>query len=83
MRNVVFRPRLEQMQASLKAHDAEVASLRREGLTRALSTLEVERLFALSFALEQLGQNFADLARCLEEFGKGGRQRGGGEQLGG
>jgi uncharacterized membrane protein YccC len=71
-------PPLEPVQASLTAHDAEVASLRSEGLTRALSTIEVERLFALCFALEQLGQNFADLARCVEEHAKGNGGQGGG-----
>jgi len=74
-------PPLEPAQASLTAHDAEVAALRSEGLTRTLSTIEVERLFALCFALEQLGQNFADLARCVDEYAKGGRQGGGGGRL--
>ena len=73
-------PPLDPVQASLTAHDAEVAALRSEGSTRALSTIEVERLFALCFALEQLGQNFADLARCVEEYAKGdGGEAGGGE----
>ena len=74
-------PPLEPVQASLRAHDAEVAALRSEGLTRALSTIEVERLFALGFGLEQLGQNFADLARCVEEHAKGNGGQGGGERF--
>jgi uncharacterized membrane protein YccC len=64
-------PALEPVQALVNAHDAEVATLRRDGLTLALSTIEVERLFALCFALEQFVQNFADLARCVEEHAKG------------
>jgi len=56
------------VEASLKAYEAEIASLRSEGLTRALSTGEVERLFALGFALEQLCANFADLAQRLQEY---------------
>jgi len=28
----------------------------------------VERLFALGFALEQMHQNFRDLARCVTDF---------------
>jgi hypothetical protein len=46
--------------------------LRREGLTRPLSTAEVERLFALGFALDQLFQNAGDLARRIEEYSTGG-----------
>ncbi len=41
-----YPPPLEPMQASLTAHDAEVAALRSEGLTRPLSTIKVERLAA-------------------------------------
>jgi len=41
--------------------------LRREGLTRPLSTAEVERLFAL----DQLFQNAGDLARRIEEYSTG------------
>ncbi len=68
-------PPLEPVEAALKAFDAEVASLRSEGLTRPLSTGEVERLFALGFALEQLSQNFADLARCVDDYAQGGGGR--------
>ncbi len=64
-------PPLEPVEASLKAYDAEVASLRSEGSTRVLSTGEVERLFALGFALEQLCQNFADLAQRAQEYARG------------
>ena len=68
-------PPLEPAEGALKAFDAEVASLRREGLTRPLSTAEVERLFALGFALEQLSQNFADLVRCVDDYAQGGGGR--------
>ena len=46
---------------------SEVASLRVEGLTHSLSISDVERLFALGFALEQLHQHFSDLERCVHE----------------
>jgi hypothetical protein len=36
-------------------------------LTRTLTLEWVERIFALGFALDQLGQNFNDLARCVAE----------------
>jgi hypothetical protein len=45
-----------------------LTSLRREGLTRTLSSREVERLFALGFALEQFQEHVRDLARCIEEW---------------
>ena len=70
-------PPLEPVEGSLQSFDSEIAALRTEGLTRALSTGEIERLFALGFALEQLRQNFSDLARCVQELagdaGGGGR----------
>jgi uncharacterized membrane protein YccC len=61
-------PSLDSVEASLTAYDAAVTALRNEGLTRGLSSTDVERLFALGFALEQLQQNFADLARCVKEY---------------
>jgi uncharacterized membrane protein YccC len=64
-------PPLEPVEASLKANQIEVESLRSEGLTRPLSTSEVERLFALGFALEQLCRNFADLAQRVREYSQG------------
>ena len=57
--------------AALQACDSEIAALRREGLTRPLSTAEVERLFALGFGLDQLFQNAGDLARRIEEYSTG------------
>jgi uncharacterized membrane protein YccC len=65
-------PPLEQVDASIDEYESEVALLRSEGLTRPLSTGEVERLFALGFALEQLRRNFADLAPCLQELARSG-----------
>ena len=61
-------PSLQSAEASLKAYGLAINSLRNEGLTRALSNSEVERLFALSFALEQLHHNLIDLARCVREW---------------
>ena len=64
-------PSLQAVEASLQAFDAAVSALRGEGVTRSLSSGEVERLFALGFALEQLHRNFADLARCVQEYARG------------
>jgi hypothetical protein len=55
------------VEVGLKAHTSEIASLRAEDLTHSLSISEVERLFALGFALEQLHQHFSDLERCVHE----------------
>jgi uncharacterized membrane protein YccC len=68
-------PPLEPVEAALEAHESEIAALRKEGLTRPLSTAEAERLFALGFALEQLRGNFADLAQIVQERARGGGGR--------
>jgi hypothetical protein len=60
-------PPLDRVTTALEAYASAIAVLRNQGLTRSLSSSEVERLFALGFALEQLHRNFADLARCVEE----------------
>jgi uncharacterized membrane protein YccC len=60
------------LDAAFDRHDAEIAALRREGSTRDLSADEVERIFALGFALDQLRRNFADLDRCVSEFAQAG-----------
>ncbi len=66
-------PPLAPAYAALTAFDSEVVALRSEGLTRALSTDEVERLFALGFALDQLFRDFADLAQRVQEYAQGAR----------
>jgi uncharacterized membrane protein YccC len=63
-------PPLDPTQAALAAYTSEIAALRREGLTRTLSSAEMEHLFALGFALDQLHHNFADLNRCVQEWAR-------------
>ena len=60
-------PALDAVDAALAAYTAEIESLRSEGVTRALSGGELEQLFALGFALDQLRRNFTDLQRCAQE----------------
>jgi uncharacterized membrane protein YccC len=60
-------PPLDAMDATLQAYMSEVVSMRREGLTRALSIEDAERVFTLAFALEQLYRNLSDLGRCVRE----------------
>jgi hypothetical protein len=61
-------PPLEVTDAALKSYAAEIEALRREALTRSLSAEDVERLFALGFALEQIRNNLQDLERCVAEW---------------
>jgi uncharacterized membrane protein YccC len=60
------------LDAAFDRHDADLAALRRERLTRDLSADAVERIFALGFALDQLRRNFADLDRVVGEFAQPG-----------
>ena len=61
-------PPLDAVETALDAYAAEIAALRRQGLTRSLPGDEAERFFALGFALEQMHNNFKDLERCVAEW---------------
>lgn len=50
------------------AYNDTIAGLRGDGVTRALSGADVERVFGLGFALEQTCRNLADLAARVREF---------------
>jgi hypothetical protein len=54
-------PLLDAVEATFDGYAAEIAALRREGLTRGLPGDAGERLFAPGFALEQLRRDFKDL----------------------
>ena len=56
------------MDGALAAYAAEIAALRREGVTRTLSGNAMESLFALGFAFDQMRNNFRDLERCVAEW---------------
>ncbi len=60
-------PSLDAVESALGAFAAEVAALRRDGLTRSLPGDEAERFFALGFALEQMHGNLKDLERCVAD----------------
>jgi uncharacterized membrane protein YccC len=68
-------PTLAPVLASLQQYADEMAALRSEGITRGLSSGDVERVFALGFALEQLHRNFLDLERCVRATGRSARRR--------
>jgi hypothetical protein len=63
-------PPLDAFEAALAAYVAEVEAVRSEGLTAPLTSTEVEPVFALGFALEQLHQNFIDLRRCVQDYAR-------------
>jgi uncharacterized membrane protein YccC len=61
-------PSLAAIETALAAYAAEVAAIRRDGLTRSLSGEAAESFFALGFALEQMRSNLKDLERCVAEW---------------
>jgi uncharacterized membrane protein YccC len=69
-------PPLGAVETALAPYGAEIAALRSEGLTRGLPGSDVERIFALGFALEQLHRNFLDLERCVRDAARASRRRG-------
>jgi uncharacterized membrane protein YccC len=60
-------PALDAVERALEAYDAALALARRDGRLRELPSDAVERVFAVGFALDQLRENFVDLARCVDE----------------
>jgi uncharacterized membrane protein YccC len=63
-------PPLDAFDAALAGYTAAVEAVRSEGLTRPLTSNELEPVFALGFALEQLRQNFIDLRRCVHDYAR-------------
>ena len=60
-------PALGDVETALGAFTSALDALRRDGLPQNLSAAEVEQIFALGFAFEQLHREFDDLARCVRE----------------
>ena len=65
---------LKPVEAELQPYSSEMAALRSEGATRELASSDVERIFALGFALEQLYRNFLDLERCVRDCARTARR---------
>jgi hypothetical protein len=63
-------PPLDAVDTDFHGYEAEIAALRREGLTRDLPGDAVERFFALGFALDQLHSDFRDLEQCVREYAR-------------
>jgi hypothetical protein len=66
-------PPLEPTKEALAAYNSEIRALHQNWLTRTLSIGELEQLFTLGFALEQMQRNFADLERCVQEWARPSR----------
>jgi uncharacterized membrane protein YccC len=63
-------PPLDDADLAFDGYAAEIAAIRREGLTRALPGDALEHLFTLGFALEQLHQHFRDLKQWVTEWAR-------------
>jgi len=68
LRNSVNPPVIDPVQFALQGYAEEVASVRRDGLIRALPGDIAERFYAVGFTLEQMRQNLGDLDRCIAEW---------------
>jgi uncharacterized membrane protein YccC len=56
------------IEAAFENFGSTLEKLRKNGMTRSLTVEEVERLFALGFAFDQMRRNLADLERCGTEW---------------
>jgi len=61
-------PPLDRVEAALAAHDAEVAAMRGEGLTRDLPDEGAEQFFALGFVLQQAQGTLRELQARVTEW---------------
>jgi uncharacterized membrane protein YccC len=65
-------PDLAPVHQALTGFSAELAALRRDGITRGFPEEEVERIFGLAFALEQIGRHLDELADRVREIAASG-----------
>lgn len=63
-------PEPTEVRNALAAYDAEVGRMRAEGLFVALPTDEVEQLFSLGFALDQILQDLNHLGVCCAQYAR-------------
>ncbi len=60
-------PSLDAVDAAYDFFSREFAVMRKDGVTRAFSTQEVESAYAMAFSFEQLHRDLGDLGRCVSE----------------
>ena len=63
-------PAIDPVETAVLTYEAEISAIRAAGLMQPLASGELERIFALGFALQQFQHDFADLARCVQEWAK-------------
>jgi len=68
-------PSADDFEAALAAYTAELETVRKQRLTQPLTANEIEPVFALGFALDQLRQNFIDLQRCVRAYARRPRRQ--------
>jgi hypothetical protein len=61
-------PGKAQVDAAMSAYFADVSAIRAAGLLDGLSANDIEQLFTLCFAFDQLRNNLTDLERCVREW---------------
>ena len=69
-------PATTAMETALTAYNAAIAPIRSESGTPGMTTAEVERVFTLGFALEQLCRDLADLGHRIEDHASSAGARG-------
>jgi gas vesicle protein len=70
LRNHLPAPPIDHVSAAFVRYTAALDSVRHDGLTRTMPSEQVERFFALGFALDQLRDHLADLHRVVDEWAK-------------
>jgi uncharacterized membrane protein YccC len=63
-------PPIEAVQSDFRTYIEEFGAVRREGLTRQMSSETAERFFALGFALEQLREHLGEVHRVVNEWAR-------------
>jgi len=70
LRGLLPPPPLDAVDAAFKAYAEEFGAVRREGLTRDMSSETAERLFALGFGLDHLREHLSELHRVVGEWAR-------------
>jgi uncharacterized membrane protein YccC len=64
-------PPLEPVDEAIAAYASEIASIRAAALTQGLPVSDLEHIFGLGFALQQLQHNFSDMQRVVQDWARG------------
>jgi uncharacterized membrane protein YccC len=64
-------PPIAPVDAVLAAYASEIAAIRAAALTHGLPISDIEHIFTLGFALQQLQQNFMDMQRVVQDWARG------------